>query len=147
MATDMPMDVNENGAAVSQPMKTPPENSEPLALLGDTGSSGDVPADCPAVNDNPMTVSTSSSSPDGMPKDVSGDGQLVESSVSGSAVDTHAGADAAADNGNVVGKSGNDAMGAIVAGNTENTSEGHKVLMDIDINARPDRDRSTQDPR
>ena len=143
-AADMPMDVNENGTAASQPTKTPPENSEPLALLGDTGSSGDVPADRPAANDNPMTVSASSSSPDGMPKDVSGDGQLVESSVGGSAVDTHAGADAAADNGDVAGKSGDDAMGATVAGNTENTSEGHEVLMDININARPDCDRSTE---
>ena len=91
-----------------------------------------------------MIVSTSSSSPDSMPKDVSGDGQLVESSVSGSAIDTHAGADAAADNGNVVGKSGGNDMGVTVAGNTENTSEGHKVFMDININARPDCDRAMQ---
>ena len=100
-ATDTPMDVDENGTAVLQPTKTPPENSELLALLRDTGFSGNVPADRPAANDNPMTVSTSSSSPDGMPKDVSRDGQLVESSVGGSAVDTHAGADVAADNGDV----------------------------------------------
>ena len=144
MAADTPMDVNENGAAASQPIKTPLENSEPLTLLGDTGSSGDVPADHPAANNYPMRVSTSSSSPDGMPKDVSGDGQLVESSVGGSAVDTHVGAYAAADNGDVVGKSGDDAMGAVVAGNTENTSEGHEVLMDVNINMRPDHDRSTQ---
>ena len=126
------------------PQKPPPENSEPLTLLRDTGSSSDVPADYPAANNNPMTVSTSSSSPDGMPKDVSRDGQLVKSSVGGSAVDTHAGTDVAADNGDVVGKSGNDATGATVAGDTENTSEGHKVLMDIDINVRLNCNRSMQ---
>ena len=144
MATDTLMDVDKNGAAVLQPTKTPPENSEPLALLRDTGSSSDVPANCPAANDNPMTVSTSSSSPDGMPKDVSRDVQLAKSSVGGSTVDTHAGADAAADNGDVAEKSGNDATGATVADNTENTSKGHEVLMDVNINARPDHNRSTQ---